>query len=59
MTRDSYVLTLAIAGAILTYLAAAPPPWAWSYPEWIQAAAALVGIVAGKLATSPLRGQHD
>jgi hypothetical protein len=54
--RDSWLLTLTIIGAILAYLAASPPPMTWTYPEWIQFGAALVGILAGKLATSPLPG---
>lgn len=59
ITRDSVVWWLAIAGAVLTYLAAAPVPSTWSYFDWIQALAFAVATIAGKLATSPLPGKHD
>ena len=58
-TRDSIVWGLAIAGAALTYLAAAPPPTVWTYGEWIQALAFAVATISGKLATSPLPGKDD
>lgn len=58
-TRDSAVWWLAIAGAILTYLAAAPPPTVWTYGEWVQALAFLVATASGKLATSPLPSRRE
>lgn len=56
VTRDSWLWTLSIAAAVLTYLSAAPSPATWGYGEWIQALAFVVGVVSGKLATSPLTG---
>jgi hypothetical protein len=43
-------------GAIVGYLSSAPPPTTWSWAEWMQAISAVIGIAAGKLATSPLPG---
>jgi basic membrane lipoprotein Med (substrate-binding protein (PBP1-ABC) superfamily) len=55
MNRDSLLLTLGIIGAVIGYLiAAGEPPNAWSYQEWLQAAAFAVGVLAAKLSTSPL-----
>lgn len=59
LTRDSAVWWLGIIGATLTYLLAADPPSAWTYHQWLQAAAFVVATLSGKLATSPLRGEHD
>lgn len=59
MTRDSIIWWLAIAGAVLTYLAAAPPPTQWTYAEWVQALAFVVATISGKLATSPLPSAED
>jgi len=52
--RDSWLWFLGIVAAVLTYLAAAPPPTTWTYPEWVQAAAFVVATIAGKLSSSPL-----
>ena len=57
MTRDSWVWTLGIAGSILVYLAAAPLPTEWTYYHWLQAASVVVGLIAAKLSTSPLKGE--
>lgn len=59
MTRDSIVWWLAILGALVTYLSTSEPPTAWSYQDWIQFIAAVIATVSGKLATSPLPGEHD
>ena len=56
VTRDSLIWWLLIAGSVLTYLAQAPDPRTWTYQQTIQALAAMVGIIAGKLASSPLAG---
>lgn len=56
LTRDSMLWWLGIIGAVLTYLAASPPPTAWSYAEWVQALAFVVATVSAKLASSPLPG---
>jgi hypothetical protein len=57
ITRDSWLLTIGIIGAVLTAAGnqAGLFPETW-YP-WINFAALVVGIVCGKLATSPLPGK--
>lgn len=57
LTRDSVVWWLLIVGAVLTYLSQAPDPRTWSYQQTVQALSAVVAIIAGKLATSPLPGK--
>ncbi len=57
--RDSYVLWLGLAIAVVGYLSASKPPTEWGYSEWIQAATFLLAWLSGKLATSPLRGEFD
>lgn len=59
LTRDSIVWWLGIIAAALTYLLAADPPTQWTYHEWLQAAAAVVATISGKLATSPLKGEWE
>jgi hypothetical protein len=59
MTRDSIIWWLAIAGAVLTYLAAAPSPADWTYADWVKALAFVVATLSGKLATSPLPSKED
>jgi hypothetical protein len=54
--RDSVLWLLVLAGSVLTYLANAPAPITWTWAQWMQALSALVGIVAGWLRSSPLRG---
>lgn len=57
LTRDSAVLWLGLAVAVVGYLStAANPPTHWSYTEWLQAASFLLAWISGKLATSPLKG---
>ena len=55
-TRDSMLWTLLIIGAGAAYLATMPAPWLWTWAQWMATVAALVGIVAAKLDTSPLKG---
>lgn len=55
-SRDSVVWWLVLAGSVLAYLANSPAPVTWSWAQWMQALAALVGIVAGYLRSSPLPG---
>ena len=58
MTRESSVLWLGVAVAVVGYLMAAEkPPTAWSYYQWLQAASAVLAYVMGKLQSSPLRGK--
>lgn len=57
INRDSLVLWLGLAVAVVGYLAtAAKPPAEWAYAEWLQAASFGLAWVMGKLATSPLAG---
>lgn len=56
ITRDSYLLWLGLAIAIVGYLSASKSPLEWGYTEWLQAASFLLAWVSGKLATSPLKG---
>jgi len=55
-TRDSMVWWLLMIGAVVGYLATVPVPSSWSYEQWMNAVLVIIGIVAGKLATSPLAG---
>jgi len=59
MTRDSWIWTLGIIAAVLAAAAnqAGLFPAGW-YP-WINFLSLVLGIVSGKLATSPLPGEHD
>ena len=57
--RDHWLLWLGIAGAIIAYLVASEPPTAWHYDDWMKFVALLIGIISGKLATSPLAGEND
>ncbi len=59
LTRDSVIWTFVILAASATYLATMPPPTVWTWAQWCQTVAVLAGIVAGKLSTSPLRGEND
>jgi len=57
MSRDSWVLWLGTAVAVLGYLMTAEePPTAWGYMEWLQAISFILVWISGKLATSPLKG---
>lgn len=59
MSRDSVILTIGMIGAILTALANQaglfPPVWG----PYISLAALIVGVISGKLATSPLKGDAE
>lgn len=55
-TRDSMIWWVLMIGAVLGYVATLPAPTTWSYEQWMNAAVVIVGIIAGKLATSPLAG---
>lgn len=60
LTRDSMVWWLALAAAVVGYLITAEkPPTAWSYAQWLQAAAFVLAWLAGRLSNSPLAGEHD
>lgn len=56
LSRDSLLWWLLMAGAVVGYLANASSPDTWTWSQWMQALSAVIGIVAGKLATSPLAG---
>ena len=54
LTRDSAVWALAIGGAVVGYLiGAGEPPTEWSYGDWLQALAFLIGTLSGWMKTSP------
>lgn len=59
ITRDSTLLWLGIAGAVVVYLGASPSPMTWSWADWMQFAAFAIGVLSAKLATSPLPGSKD
>lgn len=60
ISRDSRVLLLGAIGALVVYLQNADgTPLAWGYREWLQFLAFVVAFLSGKLATSPLPGNHD
>jgi hypothetical protein len=59
LTRDSIILTLVIVGSIAGYLALGPSPATWTWQQWMQAVVTISGILAGKLATSPLPSKSD
>jgi|GEM_PF-4818035 len=56
MTRDSWILTFVMVAAAAAYLATMPPPTDWVWAQWMQTVAALAGVIAAKLGTSPLKG---
>lgn len=57
-SRDSFLLWIGLAIAIVAYLStAAKPPTEWGYLEWLQSASFVLAWVSGKLATSPLPGE--
>ena len=60
MTRDSVFFSwFTVATAIATYFATAGDPRGWDIAHWAQAIAAIGGIIAAKLGTSPLPGSAD
>jgi uncharacterized membrane protein (DUF2068 family) len=59
LNRDSYVLWLAAAVAIVGYLSLCESPTLWHYDDWLKFASFALVWVSGKLATSPLRGELD
>lgn len=60
MTRDSLVWWIGIAVGIVSYLIdKGTPPVEWVYLDWLLFIGVMLGILSGKLATSPLRGKHD
>lgn len=59
LTRDSLLLWLGILGAAVLYLGNMPAPTQWTWAQWMQTIAAIIGVICGKLATSPLLGKED
>lgn len=59
MSRDSLLLYLGAAAALLTYLLASAPPTEWGYFDWLKAAAFVVAYGIGKLQSSPLKGAGE
>jgi len=59
MHRDHWVWWLGIVGAVLTACANSAGLFPAEWARYINLAALIVGVVSGKLATSPLPGEHD
>lgn len=60
ITRDSWVWILGFAAAAVGYLITAQtPPMAWTYMQWLQAAAFVLAYFVGLMSTSPLAGAND
>lgn len=63
VTRDSFVWWIGILFAVIVGVATVADPAAYGIPEWalpyLRLAALIVGIISGKLATSPLPGKRD
>ena len=52
MSKQNVIWTLVIAGAVLTYLSAMPPPDQWTWSQWCATGAAVIAIIVSK-ATDP------
>ncbi len=60
MTRDSIFFSwLAVIAGVAGYLATGPSPLTWDFQHWMQLVVVTVGIVAGKLGSSPLPSTED
>jgi hypothetical protein len=59
MTRDSWLLPLGVAGAIVGYLLTMPPPTVWGYIDYLHGAAFLIGLAAAQAGNSWLKGKAD
>jgi hypothetical protein len=54
LTRDSALLWLPVIAGAITYLTNMPPPWHWSYNQWLATAGAGVAALSMKLQNSAL-----
>ena len=60
LTRDALAFSwLAMIAAVAGYLALGPSPFDWTWQQWMQNLVAIIGIVGGKLGTSPLPGRTE
>lgn len=59
LTRDSAVLWIGAAVAVLGYLSVSASPATWVYADWIKFAMFVLVWASGKLARSPLKGERD
>lgn len=63
ISRDSVIWWVGIAASVVLGLASLTDPGAYGIPEawlpYLRLAALVVGIFSGKMATSPLPGEHD
>lgn len=60
VTRDSWLMYLAFAAVVVTYLATADKtPNLWTFKEAMQFASVIIAWWIGKLQTSRLPGQND
>lgn len=53
-TRDNTLWLVLIACSVFGYLATTPDPRTWGWEQSMNAAVAVLGIVAGYLRSSPL-----
>jgi hypothetical protein len=54
LTRDSALLWLPVIVSACTFLGTMPPPWRWTYTQWIQTASAAAAGLSLKLQSSRL-----
>lgn len=62
LTRDSIFWWISMIGAVCVGLSTSFNLFPWIDPTWqhgISLVAFIYGIVSGKMATSPLKGEHD
>lgn len=59
LTRDSALWWLGVAAGVVGYLEHVPPPWAWSYEQWMAALSVAIIGLSLKLQTSPLAHSDD
>ena len=59
ITRDSAILYVGAAVALVGYLSQAKIPTEWHYGDVLQFASFALAYVMGKLGTSPLKGEWD
>ena len=59
ITRDSWLLTLTLVGAICLWLSTLPSPATWNWQQWMGNLSVAIGIVAAKLSSSFLKGANS
>ena len=59
VTRDSAILYVGGALALVGYLSQAKAPTEWAYGDVLQFASFVLAYIMGKLGTSPLKGEGE